>query len=486
LLKEHNRLFLVSQIICDSVLISGAWYVTAQFSKHGILPSNPTGGLQINTAEEGLMFWTISQKELDISLFAPAHLITVLGLLYIFKIVGLYQSFRNSAAFGDTKYIAIGLFYFILPAWFFSSFKIEWNVSPYFALSFAAMTFFSFVIIRLIERGILQSLRSKGFNQRHVLVIGAGRLGQDLVNRIHRCRWMGFQVVGYLDDEENLKGKSFCGAKVLGSLSDLEELIKEYKIDQVYCALPFNQMDKALVISELLEKTTADFRIVPDLVNLYTLNTSIFEIDGLPVLGVRETPLQGFNIIQKRLFDMVFSLLALILLSPLLIIIMILIKVTSKGPIFYTQQRMGLEQKPFTMYKFRSMQLDAEGETGPVWTSPNDDRRTKFGTFMRKTSIDELPQFINVLFGQMSVVGPRPERQEFINDFKHEVPRYMLRHKTKTGMTGWAQVNGWRGATSIKKRIQYDLYYIENWSIWFDIRIVIDTVIKGFINKNAY
>jgi len=486
-LKEHNRLFLVTQIISDAAVISLAWFITAHLSWNGYLPANPGGGLEINTTGDSILFGlTISRKDLDISLFSTAHVLTVLGLLYSFKIVGLYQSFRNSARFGDVKYIFSGLMYFIFPAWCISTLKTDWNVSPYFALCFTLMILVAFIMTRYIERKLLKKLRAKGFNQRHLLIIGAGRLGQDLVKRIQRCRWMGFQVLGYLDDDESLKGKSFFDTEVIGTIDDLEDVIKRYKVDQVYCTLPFNKMDKAMIVSKILEKTTADFRIVPDMVNLYTLNTSLFEIDGLPVLGVRETPLQGFSVVQKRVFDIVFSLCAIVVLSPFLLLLMILLKSTSRGPIFYSQKRMGLDNRSFFIYKFRSMKLDAEDETGPIWANPDDDRTTWLGRIMRKTNIDELPQFVNVLLGQMSVVGPRPERPEFISDFKNDIPRYMLRHKTKTGMTGWAQVNGWRGSTSIKKRIQYDLYYIENWSIWFDIRIVVDTVIKGFFHKNAY
>jgi Undecaprenyl-phosphate glucose phosphotransferase len=487
LLKEHNKLFLASQILCDSIVISIAWYITAKLSTEGMIPANPGGALEINTSPDSLLFgFNITKKSIDISLFSGAHLFTLIGLMLSYKGVGLYQSFRNSARFGDLKYIFSGFMYFIFPAWCVSTLNMDWNVSPWFVLTFMGVTLSFLIITRFIERLILKKMRSKGYNQRHLLVIGAGRLAQDLVNRIQRCRWMGFQVVGYLDDDKSLNGKSFFNASVLGVIDDLEDILKHKKIDQVYCTLPFDQMDKAMKVSKILEKTTADFRIVPDMVNLYTLNTSLFEIDGLPVLGVRESPLQGFNIIQKRLFDIVFSLLALTLLSPLFLILMILTKLTSKGSVFFAQQRMGLDNRPFKIYKFRSMRADAEEQTGPIWANRGDDRVTWLGAFMRKTSLDELPQFFNVLLGHMSVVGPRPERPEFISDFKDEIPRYMLRHKTKTGMTGWAQVNGWRGSTSLKKRIQYDLYYIENWSIWFDIRIVWDTVMKGFFHKNAY
>lgn len=487
MLKEHNRLFLVTQVVVDTLCISFVWYVTTQLSLNGYLPANPGGGLEINTTGDSILFGlTISRKELNLSLFSAAHMMSVLGLLYSYKSVGLYQSFRNSARFGDVKYIFMGLMYFIFPAWCISTLKVDWNVSPWLALCFTSILFILFIIVRYAERKLLKKLRAKGFNQRHLLIIGAGRLGQDLAKRIKRCRWMGFQVLGYLDNDESLKGKSFFGAEVIGVLDDLEEVIKNNKVDQVYCTLPFDKMDKAKVVSEVLEKTTADFRIVPDMVNLYTLNTSLFEIDGLPVLGIRETPLQGFSIVQKRVFDILFSLCAIVILSPFLILLMILLKCTSRGPIFYSQKRMGLDNRSFSIFKFRSMELDAENETGPVWANRDDERTTWLGKIMRKTNIDELPQFVNVLLGQMSVVGPRPERPEFILNFKNEIPRYMLRHKTKTGMTGWAQVNGWRGSTSIKKRIQYDLYYIENWSIWFDIRIVVDTVIKGFFHKNAY
>jgi Undecaprenyl-phosphate glucose phosphotransferase len=222
------------------------------------------------------------------------------------------------------------------------------------------------------------------------------------------------------------------------------------------------------------------------LMQYMSLRAGVEELDGIPIVNLRETPIQGWNSVIKRGFDIVFSLLFLIVSAPIMAVLALLIKLTSPGPVLYNQKRMGLDGHLFNMYKFRSMHVDAERQTGPIWAKKRDSRRTRLGAFMRSTSLDEFPQLVNVLKGDMSLVGPRPERPPFVQKFRENIPKYMLRHKVKSGITGWAQINGWRGNTSIEKRIEYDLYYIQNWSIWFDLKILIMTLWKGMINKHAY
>lgn len=486
MLKQHNRFFLSCQIALDLSLVTGSWFAARHFLENNFFNNN-SPDVSFRIGEEGFIFGSqIYQNQLNLSLFEQPFLIALAGLLYCFFRAGLYTSFRGSILFSDLRSITKGLLYFALPAWCLTTLKPEWNVPWQFALSFLGISLTILGICRAFERIFLQHMRARGFNQRHILVVGTGRHAQGLVQKINHCRWMGFKIVGFIDDQPEIQKKKICGFNVLGTLNDLENIVKKNKIDQVYCALPFDQMDKTMAVSKILSKTTTDFRVVPDLVSLTTLNTSLFEIDGLPVLGIRESPLQGFGTVQKRIFDVAFSILALIFFSPLMLLIAILIKLSSKGPVLYRQERLGYDGKKFNILKFRSMACNAESKSGPVFACKNDQRTTALGAFLRRTSLDELPQFFNVLSGSMSVVGPRPERPEFINDFTEEIPRYMLRNKTKAGMTGWAQVNGWRGDTSLRKRVQYDLYYLENWSIWFDLRIVFDTIIRGFVNKNAY
>jgi len=339
---------------------------------------------------------------------------------------------------------------------------------------------------RGIIRKALWEAREHGRNLRYVLVVGAGKLGQQVVERIHRNPWTGFSVVGYVDDNPERQGKTFLDAPVLGTAEDLSRIIREKCVDQVFVALPFSETHKLKHVTDLLATETVDLRVVPDLTGLVSLNTQITNFDGLPVVSIRESPLHGWNAVVKRVFDVVVSVVAIVILAIPMAVIALLVKLSSRGPAFYAQERMGLDGRLFHMSKFRTMRTDAEKQTGAVWAQRDDPRRTRLGTFLRKTSLDEVPQFFNVLVGHMSIVGPRPERPVFIEQFKESVPRYMLRHKMKAGITGWAQVNGWRGNTSLEKRIQYDLYYIENWSLWLDIRIIFLTVFSRKTYQDAY
>jgi Undecaprenyl-phosphate glucose phosphotransferase len=257
----------------------------------------------------------------------------------------------------------------------------------------------------------------------------------------------------------------------------------------VLITLPLNAHERLKRILDDIGDEMVSIMVIPDLIEFATLATlrgSTGEFEGMPIISLRDTPLYGWNIVVKRVTDFVLSITILLAISPLMLVISFLVKATSRGPVFYSQERMGLDGKIFNMLKYRTMEIEAEKETGPVWAAKDDSRRTSIGTFLRKTSLDELPQFFNVLKGDMSVVGPRPEREFFIQQFRNKIPKYMLRHKMKAGITGWAQVNGWRGNTSLEKRIEYDLYYIENWSLRFDIEIMWLTIWRGLVNKHAY
>lgn len=331
----------------------------------------------------------------------------------------------------------------------------------------------------------LRRRRRQGAFQRRVLIVGAGVVGERLRRSFLEYPWMGFDLVGYLDDHKRDR------PDVLGGIDATGELLDRYErngqpIDYIYVALPVTAMERIEIVLNEASTRLAHVCLVPDVFQFDILNSRISDIGGLPVIHlIDEAPLD-FRRGVKRILDVFFSLFVLILLSPLLVVIAVAVKLSSPGPVFYRQERMGLNGHTFDMLKFRSMPVDAERETGAVWAKPGERRATRVGSFLRRTSLDELPQFINVLKGDMSVVGPRPERPVFIEQFRDQVPRYMLRHKMKAGITGWAQVNGWRGDTSIEKRIEFDLFYIQHWSLKLDLKIMLMTVFQGFVHRNAY
>jgi Undecaprenyl-phosphate glucose phosphotransferase len=337
---------------------------------------------------------------------------------------------------------------------------------------------------REIIREALERRWRAGIGLKRVLIAGAGDLGRMVADKVLEHRELGFKVVGFLDDRVG-DHIGYRGLPMLGRLTDADEIIRAEKIDHVYVALPLEEHVKMLGLVEATNREGVDVHVVPDLLQFIALRARLENLDGVPIISLNDVPLRGFNSVLKRLIDAAISASALFVLSPLLITIALLIKWSSRGPVFYTQERMGLDGKAFHVYKFRSMTEGAEDETGPIWARDNDPRCTPVGRWLRRLDLDELPQLINVLRGDMSIVGPRPERPYFVEQFKHRIPQYMLRHKVKAGITGWAQVNGWRGNTSLEKRIEYDLYYIENWSVGLDIKIMWLTVLRG-LQKHAY
>ena len=336
---------------------------------------------------------------------------------------------------------------------------------------------------RTFVRMILGYLRKKGKNLRRILVIGADKTATAFYNRVISNNTLGYDLVGYVFSKKS----AFLPPELyLGSFADLPEVIEQKAIDQVFICLDSDQQSNLAMINAQLAEQLVDLHIVPDIYHTLNINPEILELDDMPIIALRQSTVEGWTRIFKRLFDIVGAGFLLISLLPFWLLLPLLIKLTSPGPVFYFQERMGLDGKSFRMIKFRSMRTDAEDDSGAVWAKKDDDRRTAIGKFMRKTSLDEIPQFFNVIQGSMSLVGPRPERPVFIKEFKTEIPNYMLRHKMKAGITGWAQVNGWRGNTSLEKRIEFDIYYLTHWSIVFDLKIIIMTIFKGMINPNAY
>jgi Undecaprenyl-phosphate glucose phosphotransferase len=339
---------------------------------------------------------------------------------------------------------------------------------------------------RELVREVLERRWRAGIGLKRILIAGSGELGRLVADKILEHRELGYQIVGFVDVKAWGDHLGYRGLPLLGSIEEASEIAVRESIDHLYVALPPDQHVQMLELIESTSRECVDVKVVPDLLQVIALRARLEDLDGVPVININDVPLQGFNSIVKRGIDIGLSAGGLALLAIPLGIIALVVRMTSRGPIFYRQERTGLDGKPFTIVKFRSMYDDAERETGPVWTKQDDPRVTPLGRFLRRSNVDELPQLWNVLRGDMSIVGPRPERPHFVEQFRHKIPSYMLRHKVKAGLTGWAQVNGWRGNTPLEKRIEYDLYYIENWSVRLDLKIMWLTLVKGFFHKHAY
>lgn len=345
------------------------------------------------------------------------------------------------------------------------------------------------IFFRLTMLIILRLMRSRGWNERRVIIIGAGPLGQKLLETVQQKLWTGFHVIAMFDDEASDQAtKIIHDVPVIKTPDNISGYIaaSKHSIDEVWIALPLNAETRVRDILHELRHDMVNTRFVLDIFGMDLLNHSVTDLAGFPVLNIRSTPMVGVNRLLKAIEDRILAIIILFFISPLLLVIAIAVKLSSPGPVFYRQKRISWNGKEFEMLKFRSMPVNAEHKSGPVWAKEHEDRATRVGRFLRKTSLDELPQFLNVLRGDMSIVGPRPERHYFVEQFKNEVPRYMQKHLVKAGITGWAQINGWRGDTNLTKRIEYDLYYIENWSLLFDLKIIFLTIFRGFVNKNAY
>lgn len=341
-------------------------------------------------------------------------------------------------------------------------------------------------IERLFIRAFLRSIRRRGYNQKHILLVGYSKAAEQYIDRIKQNPQWGYDVQGILDDNI-ARGTIYKGVKVIGSIGNLEYILPQNKLDEIAITLGLEEYYKLSKIVAECEKSGVHTKFIPDYGNIIPTRPYTEDLLGLPVINIRYVPLSNtFNALIKRLTDIIGAVVCIIVFSPLMLASAILVKTTSQGPLIFKQERVGLHNKPFKMYKFRTMYVQTEEEEKKGWTQKNDPRVTRVGAILRKTSLDEFPQLFNVLKGDMSLVGPRPERPQYVEKFREEIPRYMIKHQVRPGMTGWAQVKGYRGDTSIQKRIECDLYYIENWTLGLDFKILFLTVFKGFINKNAY
>jgi Undecaprenyl-phosphate glucose phosphotransferase len=470
MLKRYQYTFGHLFRLTDACVVVGAWIASywVRFDLPALAP--------VLEVRKGLPEFT--------TYAALAPLVAVLWVA-VLTWMRVYESKRLLGLVGEVRVLlrahAVALLAFIAITYLFEEYKYSRLVMIYFALIGGA----ALVTFRVALRTALRRLRANGFNLRHVLAVGEGEALERLIQRIDAFPELGLRVRGVVTPEPG-GTNSVCGKPVLGTFERVTDVIRDARVDEVLIALPPSRGDQLDRLLELLKDETLDVGVVPDIHRYVTLGCEIEDFDGLPVLRINDSPVMGFAAVAKRVTDVVASALLLVVLSPLLLAIAALVKLSSRGPVLYSQERMGLDGHRFAMLKFRSMRVDAEQVSGAVWASAEDNRRTKFGTLLRKTSLDELPQLWNVLRGDMSLVGPRPERPVFVNKFRSQIPHYMLRHKVRAGITGWAQVNGWRGNTSLGRRIECDLFYIRNWSYALDLKILTMTLWKGFIDKNAY
>ena len=419
------------------------------------------------------------------STYAALTPLVVFLWMIVFQNMQVYQSRRMVRRTHEVQALLrahfVALLLFISITYLFSEYRYSRGVMIW----FGSISALALVIFRLVLRNSLRAVRRRGYNLRYVMIVGESGATETLIRHLLRFPELGIRPRGVVA-QSALPAREVAGVPILGSFQDLPHLIRQYQVDQVIVALPHQDAHALDSILHSIKDEMVELQLVPDVHEYVTLGCEVEEIEGLPMVRLNDSPLGGWMAIGKRLMDIGLSAVALTLLSPVYLVLSIAVRLTSRGPIFYGQERMGLDGRTFKMWKFRSMKVDAEKETGAVWAKAGDDRRTPIGALLRSTSLDEIPQFWNVFTGDMSLVGPRPERPVFVHQFKREIPHYMLRHKVKAGITGWAQVNGWRGDTSLEKRIECDLYYIRNWSFILDMKILFLTIWKGFVNKNAY
>ncbi|HEY3204866.1 MAG TPA: undecaprenyl-phosphate glucose phosphotransferase [Thermoanaerobaculia bacterium] len=416
------------------------------------------------------------------------RLFPLIALLWplVYYFYGLYQVRRNRSRVeeGLSVLVATGLATLVLSG--LATFYRGFSYSRLVLLLFLALDVLFVFAGRTAIRRYLEEAWRHGVGVRQVLVVGAGRLGRAVVDKFLERPEEGLRAAGFVDDAPEKRGVDYRGVPVLGTTRDAAAIVDGRGIDTVFLALPLEAHRTMLAVLQDVGRTVADVRVVPDLLQHITFRAGVEDLDGLPVVHLTQVPLTGWMSLVKRTLDVAISAGALVALSPLLAAIAAAIRFGDGGPVLYRQRRMGLDGRSFDILKFRSMVVGAEEESGPTWASPGDARRTRVGRFLRRWSLDELPQLVNVVKGEMSLVGPRPERPEFVREFKEKFPQYMLRHRVRAGITGWAQVHGWRGNTSLFKRIEYDLYYIENWSLSLDIKILWMTLRNGLRHRNAY
>lgn len=424
------------------------------------------------------------------NIYFAALIIIVPLFLILYTIFGLYRVNRTFGVFAEFTRILEANFLGLL---IINTILFVGSKNPYFS-NFSRIMIFTFgvfnilleVISRNFVRALLRIFRKKGFNQKHILLVGYSDAAFKFIDKVSKNPGWGYHVYGIVDDNHKLES-DYRNVRVIDRIANLKSLIDNNDFDEVIITLGLNEYDKLKNVVSVCEKSGIHTKFIPDYGTIIPTKPLTEDFDGMPVINIRAVPLQNlFNRIIKRTIDIFGSIFGIVIFSPVFLILAIIIKITSKGPIIFKQERVGLHNKPFTMYKFRSMIEQTDDEEKKAWTVKDDPRTTKIGALIRKISFDELPQFFNVLVGDMSLVGPRPERQQFVDEFKETIPRYMIKHQVRPGMTGWAQINGLRGDTDIEKRIQYDIWYIENWTFGLDIKILLLTIFFGFVNKNAY
>lgn len=472
-IKDNQNTLNRLHVVIDALLVIAAFYLAYP------LRFNVLTEFKWFALEEGEAFLSFQKYSENMIFLVP-------GYLVIYYICGLYRPKRGRRSLRIVGNLLeanlIGIFYFA----FLLYIGKAMDISRWFYILFGTLNFTFGAIFRLGLIKLLKLMRKKGRNLKHVLMIGYSRTAEGYIDRLNNNSDWGYSICGILDDTM-VAGTRYHGVSVIGTIAELEQNIADNDYDEIVISLCIDEYEKLEQIVNICEKSGLHTKFVPDYGTMISTVPYIEDLYGLPVINIRNVPLSNtMNLFIKRLMDIVGSLAALVVFAIPMLITAVIIKCTSKGPVIYSQIRVGKHGKEFKMYKFRSMYVETPKEEKSHWTVRGDSRVTPFGKVIRRTSIDELPQLINVLFGTMSLVGPRPERPQFVEKFKEAIPRYMVKHQVRPGMTGWAQINGYRGDTSIKKRIDHDLYYIENWTLWLDIRILFLTIFKGFINKNAY
>ena len=465
MLRAHSRFFEQLTLVGDLVLIAGCW-VLAYYLRFA------PGPIPVYRGVPPLLPY--------LYLLAPIVVVWAVA----FRAFDLYRPRRLGSHFSEWVDVAKastlgGLVLVAIMEFFFRSFESSRLVIFYFwVLSIVTVSF-----SRAVFREALRVARRRGYNLRYAVIVGSGELAETVIDRLRLRPDIGLHVLGVVgDDKEGLGPQT----KWLGGYADLRAVLDAETVDHMILALPHEDVARLPMLLNEIGDDPVTIHVVPDIIRFASLRGGVEEFEGVPFIHLRESPLYGWNRLFKRGFDLVFGGLTLVLAAPLMAAIAVAIRLISPGPVFYRQERMGLDGQRFRMLKFRTMPVDAEARSGPVWARPDDPRRTRLGALLRRFSLDELPQLWNVLCGEMSLVGPRPERPVFVEEFRRKIPGYMLRHKVKAGITGWAQVNGWRGNTSLERRIEYDLYYIERWSLGFDLKILWLTLLRAFRGDNAY
>jgi Undecaprenyl-phosphate glucose phosphotransferase len=468
MLKKHAQFFNSLFFISDLLIISLAWILSYYLRFYTTLIRPPLLGT--------LLLLTYLQFMLP--------LLVIWGLFS--RKIHLYRPRRIDHFFKEFFDVlkCLTLTLIILIAIIYLSKKFEFSRLAFFY--FWVMGILGLVSVRFFARKTLRIFRKRGYNQRYALIAGTGELGHTILEKIEIYPELGIQVIGFLTRKVEEVGKEIKNIPILGIYDDLDTILEKNKIDIFFVAISVNEYDCFENMIKKVQGNLSEIKVIPASYEFLSLRGGMDELGDLPIVSLQGSPLYGWDRVFKRIFDLILGTMILVMMSPIMLVISILIKLTSEGPIFYRQERVGMDSHIFQMLKFRTMKVDSEKETGPVWAKENDPRRTKVGAFLRKISLDELPQLFNVLKGEMSLVGPRPERPHFVEEFRNKIPSYMLRYKIKAGMTGWAQINGWRGNTSLERRIEHDLCYIQNWSVRFDLRILFMTLWKGFFNKSAH